>query len=300
MTATPTYIVSFTNVSPPLRYDGLPWTEVIVSESSDRCGDYTQIATVDLSSAGGLDTDPTRPAERSFTVSGALECGWYTLTWQDAAGNQSRPTAPVHLPDAADELRPTLEEVGSISSARTVASGTGGTELGTFTDQTVPTDVQVERLIDQAIRMVILKTGPGIQDEYRDEAKTVVLYLTAALIELSYYKEDIAKQASPYPMLDQNYKDALQALLDSIENDTPGSPTQSFFSVPVQNSSQAHWRAYMQAMDPETGLLDPTLLPPDMAWPNGLGGLPEWAIGVGNAPYPFLDWINSGSFLNQY
>ena len=307
------YVVSLNNVVPPARFDGNPWTKVKVYEGEVQKDtylgeeDFTEIDEVELSSLpGGVDSEPEHPRPRSITTNKAeLVEGWYYLLWEDASEAQSGPSRPVQNVIAVESsVRPTLSELGTLMRSRTVEEGTGGTEAGTFNEGTRPTGVEAEALITQATAQTLLVTGSEIAPEHWDRARVVALYLAAQLIELGYYREDIERDQSAFPMYEKLHKESLDGLIASIRGVTAGSPTQGFCSVPIVNRNQARFRALLQAIDPKTGRIDPSKLPADMDWPMGPGGLPPWFLESVNAWPNMLDlgWWGAGSdsFLDEY
>lgn len=78
-----------------------------------------------------------------------------------------------------------------------------GAEAGTFTANTRPSNIQATDLIANAAGTVSLSIGDDIPAKLFDEAKKVVAYLAAMLIELSYFPEQVSSERSAY----QQYKD---------------------------------------------------------------------------------------------
>lgn len=86
---------------------------------------------------------------------------------------------------------PTVAEVAKHLRART--RGPSGDELGTFTDATVPTDDQVEGIIDLAGPFVTGSLGAIVEDSPCEQGARVLWALKAAeMIEISYYPEQLA------------------------------------------------------------------------------------------------------------
>lgn len=86
-------VITFLRYRPPERYDSLPWTEVRIEEAATEDGTYTQIDVIALSP---LDADPADPAYRSFTTeNGTAEDLWYRISFADADGDTTVPTAPI-------------------------------------------------------------------------------------------------------------------------------------------------------------------------------------------------------------
>lgn len=328
----PSYVANFNNILPPARFDSNPWTKILVYEAKAFYGFgqtaeeleedgyllpglsteeiaanvFALIDTVQISSLeGGLDTEPAEPKYRNITVTNCtVEEGFYRFVFEDGGGNTTAPTSVIsNAPSPIGAMRPSLEDLGSILRVRTVVPGSGGKEEGTFNTKTRPTAVEAEAIITNAVAQTLLSTGPDIPERFWEPAKTVILYMAAVLLELSFYKNEIDKGISAYPAYQQLYKDSLDGLINSISGTTAASPTQGFFTVPVVTKSQANFRYLMKAINPQTGLLDPTKLPQDMDYPIGPGGLPAWYYFAVNGLPNALDmgyFGNSSSFLDDW
>lgn len=90
-------VITFEGYRPVARFDGNPWTQARIEEAPTVDGVYAAIETIALSSLpGGVDVDPTHPAERSLTTENATGSGlWYRVVFIDATGDESLPTVPV-------------------------------------------------------------------------------------------------------------------------------------------------------------------------------------------------------------
>lgn len=103
-------VLSLVAISPPPRYDGVPWTHVRIEESPGPQGPWTQI---DLQMLADPDDDPSAPAVRSFTTDDAtLTLAWYHAIFVDDAGHVSEPLGLQRnsvldspLPPSPDEIR---------------------------------------------------------------------------------------------------------------------------------------------------------------------------------------------------
>ncbi len=273
ITSSPTgaVIVSFTAISPPLRYDAQPWETVQISEAPTLSGPWTVI---DSQSLSPLDPDPSQPLQRDFTTHLAtISEGFYSLTFLDGAGGSSHPLAQIE--DNPSAIKPSLSDLGSFMRARTVVAGTGGTEAGTFTAATRPTAAEADAILNQAVEVVLMTVGAEIPDRMLLQARFAVVIYAAQLIELTFFRNEVAKDQSAYAQYVALYKDLLSALKSSIEDAGPAAPEAAFWSVPVLSQRQAHWQAIFAALDPVTGRLDPSKLPPTEYWPMGLGGIPQ-------------------------
>lgn len=212
-------VVSFTGYTPPPRYDGQPWTQAQIEESTSALGPWTVIDTVALVA----DTNPAAPAPRSFTTQAAtLPDGWYRVTWIDATGDVSPPTEPTQNSAGGDAV-PTIEEVAALLHARTTQRGGG--EVGTFTATTRPTADQVDGLILQAAAVVMSSTGrlPSL-DECPDAptltgaVRTLIAMRAALFIEPSLWPEQTTAGVGPYTALREQYEAELPRVADAVRD----------------------------------------------------------------------------------
>lgn len=265
-------VVSLTDIVPPARYDGTPWTTATVGEGATAVGTFTTIATTTLSPVDG---DPSQPQSRNLTVTTAtLTNGFYVLTFSDAIGNTSQPSSAIqNVETAFDGIAPTVAELGAFMRARTVAANTGGTELGTFTAATRPTAEEAELALEQAVDMVLMAVGSEIPVRLYDQTRQVVKLYAAMLVEVTFYRNEVNKDQSAFEQYQTLYGQALIALTSALSDTGPASPAPAFWSVPVLNAQQSRFQSIVNAYD-ENGNFDPSKLPPDMWYPVGPGGIP--------------------------
>ncbi len=96
-----TYVRSINNIKPPARYDGVSFTSYSFLESETEDGDYVAI---DAGSITNYDTDPSRPAYRSFTASAAqYDPGYYRIQWGDNNGGVQL-SSIIYIDDTAPGL----------------------------------------------------------------------------------------------------------------------------------------------------------------------------------------------------
>lgn len=124
---------------------------------------------------------------------------------------------------------PTVDDVGAILRART--QDDHDDEVGTFTIDTRPTATEVENLIIRSGMVVYGATGRldslacSMADQVREQAKGWISFLTAMLVELSYFPEQVGSERSAY----QHYKDmwdhdvaGFKSLLDAVQECSGG------------------------------------------------------------------------------
>jgi hypothetical protein len=112
---------------------------------------------------------------------------------------------------------PSLADVGSIERTRT--KNALGDELGTFTDETRPTDTEVTNLITKAVRDVTTRLGTDLVNctaddiaDLRIRAGNLAAIRTALLIELSYFPEQVGTDVSPYSRLKELWDEDILSL----------------------------------------------------------------------------------------
>jgi hypothetical protein len=131
------------------------------------------------------------------------------------------------------DYTPALDDVGGLVRSRTVDAN--GNELGTFVDgQTRPTASEASVMISEAVNESYPVLGEDIPDApgsdpnaLRTSAKRIVALRAAALVELSYYPEQVARGNSPYEQYMTSYNQGLERLEAAIAEvnagDDPGS-----------------------------------------------------------------------------
>lgn len=95
--------------------------------------------------------------------------------------------------------------------------------MGTFTENTRPTEQGVEILMAQAIEDLVAAAGTdAIPPRWFLTAKSVVVLGTALLIELGYFPEQVNTGRSPYPQHKELYDERLKRLLAGLESGDDG------------------------------------------------------------------------------
>jgi hypothetical protein len=115
------------------------------------------------------------------------------------------------------DLTPTVADVAALLRART--KDINGKEW-TFNDDTRPTSAQVITLIDEAVADIEGWLGPTPPLEVTDAARSTAAMLTACLIELSYFPEQVRSDRSAleeYWTLVQSKITALQETARGLE-----------------------------------------------------------------------------------
>jgi hypothetical protein len=210
------YSITFTDYTPPAKFNNLPWLSAIVQETNDPVnGIWLDIDQLDLTP---LDADPTQPASRTFTTeNGTIPNGWYRVIFKDTIDAMAIPSEPVHnVVDETAPYLPTIQDIASLMRARTV--DTFGKE-GTFDASTRPTGEDVVVLIDQATSDVTTAIDTDIPPGAYRYAKQAIIYRTAMLIELGYWPEQINTGRSPYAQYEALFNDFFINLKSAIERE---------------------------------------------------------------------------------
>lgn len=207
-------VVTLLGYTPPPRFPPVttPWTSVEWQEAPDAAGIPGAWTVIDTQLLDPVDANPEQPARRRLTtLAGTVVQGWYRVVWLDADGNRSEPTAAVrNVPPPA--YRPSVDDVAALEHARTEA---GGVEVGTFTDETIPTVDQVEELITTAVSDVETRVGT-IPDRFADEARRLAAIQAASLIEASYFPSELDSDRSAYRQYTAMYMNGVDALAKRV------------------------------------------------------------------------------------
>lgn len=124
------------------------------------------------------------------------------------------PVDPLTVP-----WRPTVDDVAALIRART--KDASGNEIGTFTDQTRPTDVEVEMLITNGCAKIASLVGWEFPADANAEAQHLAAIVAACEVELSYFPEQIRTDRSAYANLWAIFQDDRQAFIDYVAAITP-------------------------------------------------------------------------------
>jgi hypothetical protein len=92
---------------------------------------------------------------------------------------------------AADvgQVTPSVDDVAALSRTRTVEAG--GSDPGTFTTDTQPSDQEVSDLIDQAVEVVLSQLPTLFPAGYYPQVRHAAALYAALLIEGSYFREQL-------------------------------------------------------------------------------------------------------------
>ena len=225
------YVVSFEDYLPTARYDGKKWVQARIEESAAEGGPWTEIEVKAMADY----PDPTNPPIQHFTTELAtLEDGWYRIVFLDATGDSEQPTTPLQrTPDKQIDYMCSVADVGALLRART--KDKGGNEIGTFNDDTRPTDEAVYRFILWAANKLSVRIGVSIHPTFFREASHLVAVYAAMLVELSYWPEQVERNMSPY----EKYKELYTMNTDYLVEATQALPPEG--ELPVAVSGHGYW-----------------------------------------------------------
>lgn len=105
-----------------------------------------------------------------------------------------------------------------------------GALAGTFNSQTKPTDVQVQGIIAQVVRLLRPRLGE-VPDALADTAQALATLKAASVVESSYFTEQIDAGLSPYKDLMGEYMYCLKDWDQLATGDVPNA--QRVASLPV-------------------------------------------------------------------
>lgn len=155
------------------------------------------------------------------------------------------------------DYTPTVADVGALVRART--RNDQGQELGTFDPTTRPTDTEAASLIQDAVNEAYPVLGENIPDDptpgpggdpnaLRTAAKRIVALRAAALVELSYFPEQVGRGVSPYQQYMDSFEKGLSRLQTAIAEveagDVPGEDAGSTlpsYDFPVDAGGMVGW-----------------------------------------------------------
>jgi hypothetical protein len=115
--------------------------------------------------------------------------------------------------------KPTPDDVATLLRART--KDLTGAELGVFTANTRPTDVEVAAIIDLAYAEVTARVGLYIGSACADGARALVVIRAAAWVELSYWPEQIRSDRSVYAELIEQWTTGLDNTIACVQGEVP-------------------------------------------------------------------------------
>lgn len=188
------------------------WVNVRVEEATTEEGPWN---TVETQLLDPFPTDPTVATVYNITFSSVNSVAWYRLVFIDQNGDESVPTAPV-LDDGTPHTEypwlPTVAEVALHVRARTRTRG--GQQVGTFTVDTIPTDLEVRNLIVQAAERIFGRLG-NVPANLTATASSAAAVLAAMLIELSYFPEQINSDRSSYRELKKLFDEDMKTLIEA-------------------------------------------------------------------------------------
>lgn len=114
-----TFVQSFSQVTPPARYDAVPWTQAQIHESATETGTFTLIDTRPLP----IDPTPETPNTVALTTTLAtLAVGWYRVRFLDAVPNFSNFSDAVLAPTPASANACTIAQIDAYLNRGGVAS----------------------------------------------------------------------------------------------------------------------------------------------------------------------------------
>lgn len=188
--------ISLSGYKPSPRFDGTTWRTYKVQESLTKNGPWVDLQSAALSP---LDSDPTNPAVRNFTVNTDTIDGWYRVVFADLLLDEEYTIPRWNHQGPNVNYLPTVDQVARKILSRT--KDNRGNLGGTFTASTTPTDEQVEQIIFDAVKPIADVIGDIVPDELLDDAQDVVALKAAMQVELSFYPDQVNTGRSIYPQL---------------------------------------------------------------------------------------------------
>lgn len=173
----------------------------------------------------GIVESPSGSGTYRATLTTPDENGDYLITW-DTGGGSPQYASEVLTVSGSAEWAPTVDDVAAILPARA--------DHGTFDENTRPTDVQVEVLIDRAMDEIAGRIGGFdiLSDHNRALARDLAAIRAAMGVELGYYPEQTNTDRSAYENLRELYETGLEGLIGGIPDSD--STRKGLYSVPMR------------------------------------------------------------------
>jgi hypothetical protein len=124
-------------------------------------------------------------------------------------------TVPDFPPLDIEQIIPTVQDVADLERTRTVEEGMN--VVTNFDSDTSPSDVDVQRLIEQALPAVLGSLRASFPIRYYGDVRHLVALYTSVLIEGSFYKEQAT--GSGLSIMRANYTQGLTEVQAQIEYD---------------------------------------------------------------------------------
>lgn len=118
------------------------------------------------------------------------------------------------------DITPSVADVAALLRART--KDVNGSEVGTFNDDTRPTSSQVITLIGEAVGDIQARMGTSPPPELAGAGKSAAAMLTACLVELSYFPEQVRSDRSAFEQYWTLLQNKITALQDAARGLEPG------------------------------------------------------------------------------
>jgi hypothetical protein len=143
------------------------------------------------------------------------------------------------------KVTPNVDDVALLCATRTIDSS--GVQLGTFTSDTNPTDVQCAALIVQATEIVLTPLPDYLQPSLYARIRQAVALQAAILVETSFYRE----QANAGTVVAMTA--ALRAMLAAVQEDAGAQGVSNRVDSIVVRSTMTDYDPYYPPPPPRPG-----------------------------------------------
>ena len=180
------------------------------------------------------------------------------------------------IPPITPVWAPALSDVAALLHART--KDASGAELGVFSAETRPTDLEVEPLIILACADVASHVGYDLPAQIQDQARNLATIYTALQVEESFYPEQVASGRSQWTQLWERYQfgiDELEEAASSYATDGLAAGQGSLATVSPTLAAQLGWPWWgTETLSPGVGSLSeaPTTHTPRLVRRRSRGG----------------------------
>ncbi len=174
-------LVSWTEYRPSQRFDGIPWTHILIEESADEQITWVQIEDILLDP---VDADPSQPISRSFSTENATSSfNWFTDDDSNRIYTDPIQDAPSEILASVDDINANLD--GVVASANL--------------NNTAALQISVARIIRANLAQAI---GTDIIFGWVDPTTTpeIIREIAAKMIAGMHYMEEVSRSGQIIPV----------------------------------------------------------------------------------------------------
>jgi hypothetical protein len=205
-------LVSFYDYVPPNRYDGIPFTHVLIDEADNELGPFTHIDDITLDHP---DPDPSNPEPRNFSTENATlnpGVGWYRISWKSDDGVVVQTDPLFNAKSGTYELLASLDDINAQLDGDIIQATPNNTRL---------IQVSVARVVRAYLSRVI--DAPTLASwTSPDSTPETIREVAGKMIAAQLYSNETARSSTLMPPTHAAqimYNQAMEILNQIIEGD---------------------------------------------------------------------------------